>query len=86
MTTTLKVTEAGEITLPQEVLRHLGVAPGEKIEVALLPDGRVRLRAASAAGSIEDFIGCLYRPGAKPPTIDEMNEIIADAWAGIRKD
>jgi antitoxin PrlF len=35
-------------------------------------------------GSIEDFFGSLERPGTEPLTIEEINEIIADSWAGIR--
>lgn len=81
--TTLTVTAKGQITLRREVLRHLGVAPGQKVEVDLLPDARLQLRAAKPTGSIKDFFGCAYRPGTKPLTIEEMNEIIADGWAGI---
>ena len=81
MTTTLTVTAKGQVTLRKEVLRHLGVAPGQKVEVDLLPNGRIEMRA-KPAGSIEDFIGSLYRPGTKPLTIEEINEIIAKGWAG----
>jgi antitoxin PrlF len=84
MTTTLTVTAKGQVTLRREVLQHLGIMPGQKIEVDLLPGGRAELRAAKSTGSIEDFFGCLERPGTKPLTIEEMNEIIADGWAGIR--
>jgi antitoxin PrlF len=83
MTTTLTVTAKGQITLRKEVLQHLGVGPGQKVEVDLLPDGRVEVRA-TPKGSIEDFFGSLKRPGTKPLTIEEINEIIADGWAGIR--
>jgi antitoxin PrlF len=83
MGTTLTVTSKGQITLRKEVLRHLGVDPGQKLEVDLLPNGRVEMRA-KPKGSIEDFFGCAYRAGTKPLTIEEMNEIIADGWAGIR--
>ena len=81
MTTTLTVTAKGQVTLRKEVLRHLGVGPGQKVEVDMLPNGRIQLRA-KPAGSIEDFIGCAYRPGTKPLTIEEINEIIAKGWAG----
>jgi AbrB family looped-hinge helix DNA binding protein len=81
MTTTLTVTAKGQVTLRKEVLRHLGVAPGQKVEVDLLPNGRIEVRA-KPSGSIEDFIGSLYRPGTKPLTIEEINEIIAKGWAG----
>jgi antitoxin PrlF len=83
-TTTLTVTAKGQVTLRKEVLRHLGVVPGQKVEVDLLPDGRLELRAAKSAASIEDFFGCLQRPGTKPLTIEEIGEIAARGWAGSR--
>lgn len=82
MSAMLTITAKGQVTLRKDLLRHLGVGPGEKVEIDLLPDGRAELRAAKKAGSIEDFIGCAYRPGTKPLTIEEMNEIIAKGWAG----
>jgi len=82
MTAMLTVTAKGQVTLRKEILAHLGVRPGDKIEVEILPDGRAELRAAKKAGSIEDFIGCLYQPGTKALTIDEINEAIEKGWAG----
>ena len=38
---TLTVTAKGQITLKQELLRHLNVTPGQKVEVDKLPDGRL---------------------------------------------
>lgn len=84
MSTVLTVTAKGQITLRKDILQHLGIAPGEKVEVDLLPDHRATLRPANRKGSIEDFFGCASRPGTKPLTIEEMNEIIAKAWAGKR--
>jgi antitoxin PrlF len=84
MTTTLTITAKGQITLRKEILRHLGIAPGQKVAIDMLPNGRLEVRAAKPSGSIENFIGCAKRPGTKPLTIEEMNEIIADGWAGIR--
>ena len=81
MGTTLTVTAKGQITLRKEVLRHLGVIPGQKVEIDLLPNGRLEVRAAKSGGSI-DFIGCGYRPGTKPLTIEEIAEIAAEGWAG----
>jgi antitoxin PrlF len=81
--TMLTVRAKGQITLRKEVLQHLGVGPGRKVEVDLLPNGRVEVRAIPK-GSIEDFIGRAHRPGTKPLTIEEINEIAAEGWAGIR--
>jgi antitoxin PrlF len=83
MVTELTITAKGQITLRKEVLQHLGVGPGQKVEVDLLPNGRVEVRG-KPTGSIEDFFGSLQRPGTKLLSIDEINEIIADGWAGVR--
>ena len=79
----MTVTSKGQVTLRRAVLNHLGVAPGDRVEVELLPDGRAALHAVPK-GSIENFIGCLRREGTVPLSIEQMNEIIADAWAGKR--
>ena len=84
MMTRLKITAKGQVTLRKEVLTHLGVAPGDQILVDLLPAGRVEARAAKAPGTIESFIGCLKGESAvRSPSIEEINEIAADAWAGL---
>jgi antitoxin PrlF len=83
MATTLTVTAKGQVTLRKEVLRHLGVIPGQKVEVDLLPNGRLEVRA-KPTGSIKAFIGCGARSGTKPLSIDEIDEITAEAWAGRR--
>jgi AbrB family looped-hinge helix DNA binding protein len=80
---TLTITAKGQVTLRKDVLRHLGVEPGAKVEVDLLPDGRVELRpAAKAIGKISDIFGMLRRDGQRPVSIEEMNEAIAVGWAG----
>ena len=83
MTTTLTVTAKGQITVRKEVLRHLGVGTGQKIEIDLLPNGRLEMRA-KPAGSIAAFIGCGARLGTRPLSIAEINEITAEGWAGRR--
>ncbi len=57
--TTLTVTARGQVTVRKDVLQHLGIRPGEKIELDKLPDGRMTLRAARPAGVIDDFLGLL---------------------------
>lgn len=77
----LTVTSKGQVTLRQSLLRHLGVAPGDQIEVATLPDGQLAMRAAQG-GDWSGFFGCLHVPTAPPLSIETMNEAIADGWAG----
>jgi antitoxin PrlF len=82
MASTLTVTAKGQVTLRKDILKHLGIEPGSKIEVDLLPNGRAELRAAKKTGSIEDFFGSLYKPGTKALTLDEIKEAIEKGWAG----
>ncbi len=63
-------------------MEHLGVKPGGKIELELLPDGRGVIKAARASGKIEDFFGVLAGQTKKVATIEEMNQAAADGWAG----
>ncbi|MGN6465999.1 MAG: AbrB/MazE/SpoVT family DNA-binding domain-containing protein [Rhizobiaceae bacterium] len=82
--TTLTVTAKGQVTLKKDLLKHLGVKPGQRLEVDLLPGGQLTVRAEVRNGSIEDFIGFLAGQTDKIATIEEMNEAIADGWAGKR--
>jgi bifunctional DNA-binding transcriptional regulator/antitoxin component of YhaV-PrlF toxin-antitoxin module len=77
---TLTVTEQGQVTFRKEVLEHLGIRRGDKIELKLAPGGRATLEAARPTGSIQSFIGLLAGKSATVLTIDEMNEAIADGW------
>lgn len=80
--TTLTVTARGQVTFRKEVLQHLGIKPGEKIELDLLPNGRGMLKAARAAGTIDGFVGLLAGRTTKVATIAEINAATAQGWAG----
>jgi bifunctional DNA-binding transcriptional regulator/antitoxin component of YhaV-PrlF toxin-antitoxin module len=82
--TKLTVTARGQVTLKKNVLQHLGIKPGDKIELDLLPDGRGLLKAARPGGTIRDFVGLLAGRTKKVATIEEINEATAKAWAGKR--
>lgn len=78
----LTVTSRGQVTLRKEVLQHLGIQPGEKIELELLPGGRGVVTAARPSHGIERVFGLLAGRTSKVATIDEMNEAIEKSWAG----
>ncbi|MGC1953667.1 MAG: AbrB/MazE/SpoVT family DNA-binding domain-containing protein [Gammaproteobacteria bacterium] len=80
--TKLTITAKGQVTLRKDLLHHLGVGPGQKIEIYELPGGRIEVRAARPAGTIDDFIGLLAGKTNKVATIEEMNEAAARGWAG----
>ena len=66
------------------MLRHLGVKPGEKIELELLPDGKGILKSAKPKGRIEDLFGMLAGKSKVKLTIEEIKEATERAWAGER--
>ncbi len=80
--TTLTVTSRGQVTFRRDVLQHLGIRPGEKIELDKLPDGRVALKAARPTAAIDGFLGLLAGKSPKVATLDEINDAAAAGWAG----
>ena len=81
--TTLTITAKGQVTLKKELLQHLGVKPGQKIEVDVLPGKQLALRPAEVQkGSWDEIFGLLAGKTDKVATIEEMNEAIARGWAG----
>lgn len=80
--TLLSVTTKGQVTLKRDLLQHLGIKPGERIDLEKLPNGELRVRAARPTGTIDNFIGRHAGKVKKPMTITEMNEITAAGWAG----
>lgn len=80
---TLTVTAKGQVTLRKDILEHLGVAPGDKIVVDKLPEGRIEVKAA-ATGKISDAFGLLKRKGGRALSIEQMKRITERAWAGKR--
>ena len=79
---TLTVTAKGQVTLRQEVLRHLGVKPGDKIDVEMLPGGRIAVRAQQPGGKISDVFDALKRADGPHLSVEEITEIAAHGWAG----
>lgn len=76
----LTVTAKGQITLRRNLLQYLGIAPGQQVDVAKLANGILALHAQPRQG-LEGFAGCLPPP-AKAMSVEDMNAIIANAWAG----
>jgi len=72
----------GQITLTPDLLQHLGIKPGERIDVDKLPGGQLRRRAAQPRGTIDSFMGLLAGKTEKVATIEEMNEAAAAGWTG----
>lgn len=78
----LTVTSRGQVTFRKEVLQHLGIRPGEKIELELIPGGRGIVKAARPFGKIDRLFGVLAGRTSKKATLEEIHEAIERGWAG----
>jgi antitoxin PrlF len=77
---TAAVTSKGQITIPIEVRKKLGLKPGKRVRFIEGEPGEVILK--SKTGLTMDLEGCVPWTG-RPVTIEEMNETIAKGWAGL---
>lgn len=80
MAITLTVTAKGQIILRKETLNHLGVRPGDKLDIDLLPGERLQLRPKRRT-SAASFFGLLARPETPRLSIQELNQVTASGWA-----
>ena len=78
----LSVTSRGQVTFRREVLAHLGIKPGDKIEIDLLPGGRAQVSAARPRVPVSQLTGLLAgKTNGVSLTIDEIEQAIATAGA-----
>jgi AbrB family looped-hinge helix DNA binding protein len=72
------LTSKGQITIPSQVRKALGLDTGDKIEFVEI--GEKQFAIQPRTGSIRDLEGCIPKLGYVP-TIEEINEAILDAVA-----
>ena len=80
----LTVTARGQVTFRKDVLKHLGIEPGGKIELDLLPGGQAALKAARPSETLDGFLGLLAGKTGKVATLEELDEAAAQGWAARR--
>lgn len=73
------LTSKGQITVPAEVRRDLGLHTGDRIEFIKGANGAYTVMHKN--GSIQDVRG-MWKWSGKPATIEEMNDVIAKGWSG----
>ncbi len=80
----LTVTAKGQVTLKRDLLQHLGIKPGERVDFEKLPGGELRVRAARPTETIDGFLHSLDGKvkRKKPLSIEDINRIAAAGWAG----
>jgi bifunctional DNA-binding transcriptional regulator/antitoxin component of YhaV-PrlF toxin-antitoxin module len=91
--TTLTVGAKGQVTLEADLLDHLRIKPGDKINVVPLPDGKLQVSGDNQAETtqpaqqgekrgLERFFRSIENKSGVHLTIDEIQEEIEKSWAG----
>ena len=80
----LKVTAKGQVTLRQDILLHLGVRPGDKINVEKLPDGRIEVKAIQPKRPVSDVFNFLKTENGPSLSVEEIDRLVTEGWAGKR--
>lgn len=75
------VTSKGQITIPVDVRRAVGLAAGSQVE--FIVNARRRIELVPRQGDIRALRGCVPPPAA-PVGVDAMNAAAAQALAGSR--
>ena len=75
----MTVTSKGQVTIPLEIRKLLGIQPGDRVVFYRSEDGRVVVKPENV--DIRRLRGLLKHPGA-PVTLEEMDAAIARGAAG----
>lgn len=72
------VDESGQLIVPKEILRHLGLESGNRVLFVIAEDGEVRLKplAFPTLDSLQGSAGSLPHPYSW----EEMREIAREDW------
>lgn len=77
---TFPITQKGQVTLPAEVRRRLGVGPKDRIEYVIDDDGTVRVQAArSRIDQLGDSIKAV--PGREERDYEEVRHLMLEDLA-----
>lgn len=73
------LTSKGQITIPVEVRRKLGLRPGDRVDFVIERSHEVVLRPKKAP--LTSLLGILRRKGVKAASVEEMQESIVSRAA-----
>jgi antitoxin PrlF len=73
------ITAKGQATIPKAIRDHLKLKPGDRVKFFIHPDGTVVILPKLPASALRG----LLKPRRPAATIEEMNDAIADAAAGV---
>jgi AbrB family looped-hinge helix DNA binding protein len=80
------LTSKGQITIPVEVRRKLGLKPGDRVAFVVEAGGEVRLKAKKRP--LADLLGVLQAAVKRPLSVEQMGDAVLEAanedWSRLR--
>ena len=73
------VTRKGQVTVPIEIRRALGIKQGDRVVFELDHEGVAKL---TRGDSFADRTAGIFKTDAPPPSAEELRDLAADAIAG----
>ncbi len=76
---TVKVSNAGTLEIPKTILNTIAAGPGERFKVERDGFGlRLVPVLPAATMTVDQVAGCLYKPGRKAKSDDDMNTVLRE--------
>jgi len=80
--TIVTVNPQGQIIVDEDVVKQLGVKPGDRVELSVLPGGKAEIGVPEKTLTFRDVKDFLRgKANGRRLTIDEINEAIEEAGA-----
>jgi len=76
------ITTKGQATIPKAAREHLRLKPGDRVKFFLHPNGSVVILPKVPVSTLR---GILKSRRRRAPTIEEMNQAIAEGASGLRR-
>jgi len=73
------LTSKGQITIPQEIRKDLGLRQGQRLDFRVDPKGRLILEPLTQ--DVRKLKGIVRSPRKRPPSLGEIAEAIARGYA-----
>jgi antitoxin PrlF len=76
------ITTKGQATIPRAAREHLQLKPGDRVKFFLHPNGSVVILPRVPVSTLR---GILKSRRRRAPSIEEMNQAIAEGASGVRR-
>ncbi|MDR2925229.1 MAG: AbrB/MazE/SpoVT family DNA-binding domain-containing protein [Azoarcus sp.] len=75
------LSRTGQFTVNKALLNHLGVKPGDRVSVEMLPDASLRVSATSKKRPLSELDGAFFDlfGEVEPLSLEQIDRAIADA-------